>query len=74
MENFLINKRSVLKHGGDNQAPFFVIIVATLWAVNGITLRPILFNLPVSPMVLIESLIVALLLTPFMLRTLNVPK
>jgi len=69
-----MNKRSKLKYTRDNQAPFFVIIAATLWAVDGIALRPILFNLPVSLVVLIESLIVALLLTPFMLRTLSMLK
>jgi drug/metabolite transporter (DMT)-like permease len=36
--------------------------------VDGIVLRPILFNLPVSLVVFVESLIAAVLITPFMLR------
>jgi len=49
-------------------APFFVILAASLWAVDGIVLRPSLYNLPVTLVVFIESTIVALLLTPFMYR------
>jgi drug/metabolite transporter (DMT)-like permease len=49
-------------------APFFVILAASLWAVDGIVLRPSLNNLPVTLVVFIESTIVALLLTPFMYR------
>jgi len=49
-------------------APFFVILAASLWAVDGIVLRPSLYNLPVALVVFIESAIVALLLTPFMYR------
>ena len=47
-------------------APFFVILAASLWAVDGIVLRPSLYNLPVTLVVFLESTIVALLLTPFM--------
>lgn len=43
----------------------FVIIAASLWAVDGIVLRPSLFTLPVTLVVFIESTVVALLLTPF---------
>lgn len=43
----------------------FVIIAASLWAVDGIVLRPSLYSLPVTLVVFIESSIVALLLTPF---------
>ena len=49
-------------------APVFVIVAAALWAVDGIALRPILFTLPVPLVVFTESTIVALLLTPFMLK------
>ena len=49
-------------------APFFVILAASLWAVDGIVLRPSLYNLPVTLVVFIESTIVALLLTPFIYR------
>jgi drug/metabolite transporter (DMT)-like permease len=49
-------------------APFFVILAASLWAVDGIVLRPILYNLPVTLVVFVESVIVALLLTPIMLK------
>lgn len=52
----------------DRLAPFFVILAASLWAVDGIALRPILYNLPVTLVVFIESVIVALLLTPLMLK------
>jgi drug/metabolite transporter (DMT)-like permease len=51
-------------------APFFVIFAASLWAVDGIALRPILFNLPVPLVVFVESTIVAVLLTPVMSRRL----
>jgi drug/metabolite transporter (DMT)-like permease len=46
-------------------APFFVIFAASLWAVDGIVLRPELFSLPVTLVVFVESTVVALLLTPF---------
>jgi len=49
-------------------APFFVILAASLWAVDGIVLRPSLYILPVALVVFIESAIVALLLTPFMYK------
>ena len=49
-------------------APFFVILAASLWAVDGIVLRPSLYNLPVTLVVFIESAVVALLLTPFMYK------
>jgi drug/metabolite transporter (DMT)-like permease len=49
-------------------APFFVIFAASLWAVDGIVLRPSLYNLPVTLVVFLESTIVALLLTPFMYK------
>lgn len=45
-----------------------VSFAAMLWAVDGIVLRPYLFNLPVSLVVFIESTIVAIILTPFFFR------
>jgi drug/metabolite transporter (DMT)-like permease len=46
-------------------APFFVILAASLWAIDGIVLRPTLFSLPVTLVVFVESTIVTILLTPF---------
>ncbi len=43
----------------------FVIVAATLWGVDGIILRPGLYTLPVSLVVMIESTIITLILTPF---------
>lgn len=45
-----------------------VIIAASLWAVDGIILRPSLYSLPVPLVVLVESAIVAVLLTPFFIN------
>ena len=67
-----MSKSNELKLYGDNLAPLFVIVAASLWAVDGIVLRPILFNLPVSLVVFVESLIAAVLITPFMLRKFSV--
>ena len=52
-------------------APFFVILAASLWAIDGIVLRPVLYNLPVSLVVFIESTIVAVLLTPILIINLK---
>ncbi|MBN1406302.1 MAG: DMT family transporter [Calditrichaceae bacterium] len=49
-------------------APLFVIIAAALWGVDGIVLRPELYTLPVTLVVFIETIIVALILTPFFSR------
>ncbi len=49
-------------------APFFVIIAASLWGVDGIVLRPALFTLPVPLVVFVESTIVTILLTPFFVK------
>ena len=49
-------------------APIFVIIAASLWGVDGIVLRPLLYTLPVPLVVFIESAIVALVLTPFFIK------
>ncbi|MDY0083375.1 MAG: EamA family transporter, partial [Ignavibacteriaceae bacterium] len=45
-----------------------VIIAASLWGVDGIVLRPSLYSLPVPLVVLVESAIVAILLTPFFIK------
>lgn len=45
-------------------APLYVILAASLWGVDGIILRPSLYNLPVPLVVFIESSIVAIILTP----------
>ena len=58
----------------DKLAPFFVILAASLWAVDGIVLRPVLYNLPVTLVVFVESIIVALLLTPIMLKHFGILK
>ncbi len=42
-----------------------VSIAATLWAIDGIVLRPYLYNLPVPLVVFIETTIVAIILSPF---------
>jgi drug/metabolite transporter (DMT)-like permease len=49
-------------------APIAIIIAAALWGLDGIVLRPSLYTLPVPLVVLIESSIVALLLTPFFIK------
>ncbi len=49
-------------------APLLVVIAASLWAVDGIVLRPSLYSLPVPLVVFIESAIVAILLTPFFIK------
>lgn len=54
-----------------NQGPLFVISAAVLWGVDGIVLRPYLYNLPVNIVVLVESLLVAILLTPFIFGKIN---
>ena len=49
-------------------APLLVVIAASLWAVDGIVLRPSLYSLPVPLVVFVESAIVAILLTPFFIK------
>ncbi|MBA4406813.1 EamA family transporter [bacterium] len=49
-------------------APLFVIIAAALWGIDGIVLRPALYSLPVPVVVLIESSIVALILSPIFIK------
>jgi drug/metabolite transporter (DMT)-like permease len=52
-------------------APLAIIIAAALWGLDGIVLRPSLYTLPVPLVVLIESSIVAILLTPFFIKKYN---
>ncbi len=49
-------------------APFLVLIAASLWAVDGIVLRPSLYSLPVPLVVFVESAVVAILLSPFFIK------
>lgn len=49
-------------------APLFVIIAAALWGIDGIVLRPSLYSLPVPLVVLIESSIVAIILSPIFIK------
>lgn len=55
-----------------NQSKYFpstmVIIAASLWAVDGIVLRPALYGLPVPLVVFVESSIVAILLLPVLIK------
>lgn len=60
-----MNSESENIKGSKYFASFLVIIAASLWAVDGIVLRPALYSLPVPVVVLVESAIVAILLTPF---------
>jgi drug/metabolite transporter (DMT)-like permease len=64
-QHFLIHEPVLFMH---RLAPFLVIIAASLWALDGIVLRPSLYSLPVVIVVLIESALVAFLLTPFFIR------
>ena len=52
-------------------APLAIIIASSLWGLDGIVLRPSLYTLPVPLVVLIESSIVAILLTPFFTKKYN---
>lgn len=52
----------------DISSTLFVIIAASLWAVDGIVLRPSLYSLPVPLVVFVESIIVAVLLTPLFIN------
>ncbi len=47
---------------------YFVRLAAILWGVDGIVLRPFLYSLPVPLVVLIESGIVAILLSPLFFK------
>ncbi len=60
-----VNQTENTKHKSSIVSSLFVIIAASLWAVDGIVLTPSLYSLPVTLVVFIESMGVALLLTPF---------
>ena len=60
-----MSEEKIKEHGLKLFSPVFVIIAASLWAVDGIVLRPSLYSLPVTLVVFVESSIVALILTPF---------
>ncbi|HRN26635.1 MAG TPA: EamA family transporter [Ignavibacteriaceae bacterium] len=60
-----VNQAENTKHKSSITSSLFVIIAASLWAVDGIVLTPSLYSLPVTLVVFIESMVVALLLTPF---------
>lgn len=49
-------------------APVLVIIAASLWGIDGIILRPALYGLPVPLVVLVESSIVAVILSPIFIK------
>jgi drug/metabolite transporter (DMT)-like permease len=49
-------------------SPLFVVIAAALWGIDGIILRPALYGLPVALVVLVESSIVAILMTPILFQ------
>ena len=55
-------------------APALVIIAASLWAVDGIVLRPALYGLPVSLVVFVESSIVAILTLPILFKNFSALK
>jgi drug/metabolite transporter (DMT)-like permease len=55
-------------------APIFIIIAASLWGIDGVVLRPSLYNLPVSLVVFIESMIVVTLLSPILFKKFDVIK
>lgn len=55
-------------------APIFVAAAAALWGVDGVVLRPSLYNLPVVLVVFLESTIVALMLSPIFLKRLPLLK
>lgn len=55
-------------------APYAIIIAAALWGLDGIVLRPSLYTLPVPLVVFIESTIVAILLTPFFIKNVELLK
>ncbi|MEO8231678.1 MAG: EamA family transporter [Ignavibacteriota bacterium] len=60
-----VNQTENTKYKSSIVSSLFVIIAASLWAVDGIVLTPSLYSLPVTLVVFIESIVVALLLTPF---------
>jgi len=61
-----LKKKKIIRE--DRVAPLFVIMGASLWGVDGIILRPSLYGLPVPLVVLVESTIVAVILSPYFIR------
>ena len=55
-------------------APLFVIVAASLWGIDSIVLRPSLYHLPVPLVVLVETGIVVIILTPFLYKRLSESK
>lgn len=55
-------------------APIVIIIAAVLWGIDGIVLRPELYTLPVALVVFIESVIVAIYLSPILFKNISVIK
>jgi drug/metabolite transporter (DMT)-like permease len=55
-------------------APILIIIAAMLWGIDGIVLRPELYTLPVGLVVFIESVIVAIYLSPLLFKNISVIK
>lgn len=64
----------IKEHSSKLFAPLLVVIAASLWAVDGIILRPSLYSLPVTLVVFVESSIVAILLTPFFIKKFSLLK
>ncbi|MFA6411026.1 MAG: EamA family transporter, partial [Candidatus Buchananbacteria bacterium] len=48
--------------------PVFIIFAATLWAFDGVVLRPALYALPVPLVVFVEHGLAFLLMLPFFLK------
>ncbi len=53
-------------------APLFIIFAAMLWGIDAIVLRPALYHLPVGLVVLLESSIVAIYLSPILFKNIKV--
>ncbi|GAB4142209.1 MAG: DMT family transporter [Ignavibacteriales bacterium] len=51
----------------EKSSPLFVIFAATLWGVDAVLLRPILYNLSIPVVVFLESFIATIIMTPFFL-------
>lgn len=49
-------------------APLFVVLAGMLWGIDGIVLRPALYNFPVALIVCLESWLIVLLLHPLIIR------
>ena len=47
--------------------PFFIVLAATLWGLDGIILRPALYTLPVAVVVFVEHAIAFAIMIPFLI-------